>query len=105
MHRVIGFASQLSAVPGPTRRHPEDSSDDDATHEESRASTPDLPGHAEEPDDEVQKRWDQAELYAADLRRASTPSPPKMRANYSTRYFKILVVRPTGHAGTHQPCV
>lgn len=94
IHRFIG-ASQLSCSGSNARRHPGDSSDDDATHEESQPSTPHSPAHGEEEDDdEVRERWNQAELYAADLRRASTPSPPKMRASYSTRYFKILVVRP-----------
>ena len=91
------FASLLSCSGSNARRHPGDSSDDDATHKQSRASDSDLRAQGEEEDDEAHKRWNQAELYAADLRRASTPSPPKMRANYSTRYFKILVVRLKEH--------
>lgn len=43
--------------------------------------------------EEAQKRWAQAENYAADLRKASSASPPKMRAKFTTRCFKMLVVR------------
>jgi len=43
--------------------------------------------------EEAQKRWAQTEKYAADLRKASSASPPKMRAKYTSRCFKILVVR------------
>ena len=42
--------------------------------------------------EEAQKRWAQAEKYAADLRKASSASPPKMRAKYTSRCFKMLVV-------------
>ena len=42
--------------------------------------------------EEAQKRWAQTEKYAADLRKASSTSPPKMRAKCTSRYFKILVV-------------
>ena len=40
----------------------------------------------------AQKRWAQTEKYAADLRTASSASPPKMRAKYTNRCFKMLVV-------------
>ncbi len=43
--------------------------------------------------EEAQKRWAQTEKYAADLRKASSAGPPKMRAKYTSRCFKILVVR------------
>lgn len=42
--------------------------------------------------EEAQERWAQTEKYAADLRKASSTSPPKMRAKCTSRYFKILVV-------------
>ena len=42
--------------------------------------------------EEAQKRWAQTEKYAADLRKASSASPPKMRAKYTSRCFKMLVV-------------
>ena len=45
--------------------------------------------------DEAQKRWAQAEKYAADLRKASSASPPKMRAKFTSRCFKMLVVSPS----------
>ncbi len=43
--------------------------------------------------EEAQERWAQTEKYAADLKRASSTSPPKMRSKSTSRYFKILVVR------------
>ena len=42
--------------------------------------------------EEAQKRWAQTEKYAADLRKASSASPPRMRAKYTSRCFKMLVV-------------
>ena len=42
--------------------------------------------------EDAQKRWAQAEKYAADLRKASSASPPKMRAKFTSRCFKMLVV-------------
>ncbi len=44
-----------------------------------------------EDSEEAQKRWDQAEKYAADLRKASSTTP-KMRAKFTNRCFKMLVV-------------
>ena len=48
--------------------------------------------------EEAQKRWAQTEKYAADLRKASSASPPKMRAKYTSRCFKMLVVSLESHS-------
>ena len=45
-----------------------------------------------EDSEEAQKRWNQAEKYAADLRKASSTTTPKMRAKFTNRCFKMLVV-------------
>ena len=64
----------------------------------------DLPPVRCSDDDEVlnaeegQKRWAQTEKYAADLRKASSASPPKMRAKYTSRCFKMLVVSLGSHS-------
>ncbi|CAK0738433.1 hypothetical protein CVIRNUC_001042 [Coccomyxa viridis] len=50
--------------------------------------------------EEAQKRWAQAEKYAADLRKASSASPPKMRAKYTSRCFKMLVAGAPGTGKT-----
>ena len=54
--------------------------------------------------EEAQKRWAQTEKYAADLRKASSASPPKMRAKYTSRCFKMLVVSLESHS-TSSTCL
>ncbi|CAL5223918.1 g6516 [Coccomyxa viridis] len=49
-----------------------------------------------EDSEEAQKRWDQAEKYAADLRKASSTTTPKMRAKFTNRCFKMLVAGAPG---------
>ena len=43
-------------------------------------------------DEAALRRWKQAQLYEADLRKASAASSPKMRNRFSTRCLKVLVV-------------